>query len=58
VDKLAEHYIGDGVYLGFDGYHAILTTGDPDNVANRIYLSPQVWETLQFMIENTDVCDD
>lgn len=41
-------YIGDSVYVEFDGFHIILTTnnGYPDDPRNRIGLEPQVWASL------------
>lgn len=42
----SKRYIGDAVYVKFDGYHLVLTTEDGTNVTNRICLEPQVYETL------------
>ena len=41
-------YIGDSVYVHFDGYHFILETinGYPDDPRNRIGLEPPVFESL------------
>lgn len=41
-------YIGDSVYVQFDGYHIILTTenGFPDDPSNTIALEPSVLEAL------------
>lgn len=39
-------YIGDGVYLDDDGFGFILTTEDGTRVTNKIYLEPDVWQTL------------
>jgi len=37
-------YLGDSVYVQFDGYYIILTTenGLPSDPSNTIYLEPQV----------------
>ena len=40
-------YIGDGVYVDFDGFSLILTTEDGISVQNTIVLEPQVYEELQ-----------
>lgn len=49
-EKLIAHYekpqyIGDSVYIHFDGYHFILETcnGNPDDPTNRIAIEPDVW---------------
>lgn len=41
-------YIGDSVYVQFDGYHIVLTTenGYPDDPRNRIALEPEVYSAL------------
>jgi hypothetical protein len=44
-------YLGDGVYVGFDGYHVWLYTDNGIQVTNKIALEPDVldnfhsWET-------------
>ncbi len=37
-----KQYIGDGVYIHFDGYHFILETSDGTHTTNRIGLEPEV----------------
>lgn len=40
-------YLGDGVYISFDGYHFILTVEDGTPVpTNTIYLEPTVMFAL------------
>lgn len=41
-------YLGDSVYVGFDGYHYWLMTwnGYPDDPRNKIALEPSVYEAL------------
>ena len=41
-------YLGDSVYVGFDGYHYWLMTwnGYPDDPRNKIALEPFVYEAL------------
>lgn len=39
-------YLGDGVYLNYDGYHYILYTESEDNMENKIYLDPEVLAKL------------
>lgn len=39
-------YLGDGVYVSFDGYQLWLTTEDGISVTNTIALEPSVYEAL------------
>ncbi len=46
---LQPHYIGDGAYVHFDGYHFILTTqrhDQRDPVWDEIALEPPVFDNL------------
>ena len=46
-------YIGDSVYVSFDGYGLTLTTenGYDDDPRNTIYLEPEVWRALKLYVE-------
>lgn len=46
-----KQYLGDGVYVDFDGYMLILTTEDGIRVLNKIYLEPAVYENLIRYVE-------
>ena len=48
-----KRYIGDSVYVQFDGYHYVLTTenGLPYDPSNRICLEPSVYESLVKWVE-------
>lgn len=35
-------YLGDGVYVGHDGHHVVLTTGSIAHPDNVVYLDPNV----------------
>jgi hypothetical protein len=39
-------YLGDGVYVEFDGQDLVLTTENGMTVTNRIVLEPEVYELL------------
>lgn len=39
-------YLGDGVYVGHDGYQIWLWTSDGITVSNTIALDPTVYEAL------------
>lgn len=47
-------YLGDSVYVGFDGYHYWLMTwnGYPDDPKNKIALEPSVYRNLIQWVEN------
>jgi hypothetical protein len=46
--NIMKEYIGDSVYIEFDGYALVLTTenGLPNDPSNRIVLEPEVYESL------------
>lgn len=48
---LDRRYLGDGVYVGHDGYHVWLTTEDGIRTTNEIALEPAVmlmlWKYFQ-----------
>jgi len=41
-----KHYLGDGVYVDFDGFALWLTTENGIATTNRICLEPEVWQEL------------
>jgi len=51
-----KRYIGDSVYVEFDGFSIILTTnnGYPDDPRNRIALEPEVTRNLQGYIRSVE----
>lgn len=44
--KNNKKYLGDGVYIEFDGYHHVLTTENGISASNTIALDPHVTEAL------------
>ena len=40
-------YLGDAVYVAWDGMHVVLTTEDGIEATNTIYLEPWVYEALE-----------
>lgn len=52
VDPM-KSYLGDSVYVQFDGYHFVLTTenGYPDDPRNLICLEPDVYQSLVDWVE-------
>ena len=41
-----KEYLGDGVYIEFDGYGFVITTEDGYSTTNRIVLEPYVYEQM------------
>jgi hypothetical protein len=41
-----KEYIGDAVYVGYDGFAIVLTTEDGVSVTNEIVLEPEIWALL------------
>jgi hypothetical protein len=46
-DKKTRGYIGDGVYVIFDGFGVELRANDFENPSDRIYLEPDVFANLE-----------
>jgi len=47
-----KQYLGDSVYVDFDGYCVMLTTeNSEDGPSNTIYLEPQVLDALKRYLE-------
>jgi hypothetical protein len=46
-----KEYLGDGVYVAFDGYNIILTTEDGVRVTNTVVLEPPVYAALVRYVE-------
>ena len=44
-------YLGDGLYVDFDGYQLCLKANDPYCPTDRVYLEPKVWENLVKFVE-------
>jgi hypothetical protein len=42
LDESFLQYLGDQVYIDFDGYHIVLMTYDGIRVKNRVFLDSQV----------------
>ena len=40
-------YLGDGLYVGFDGYHICLMANSHTEPTDIIYLDPHVYSSLQ-----------
>ena len=45
-----KEYIGDGVYVDYDGWQIALTT-ERENGTNIIYLEPLLWLNLKKYVE-------
>lgn len=49
--KLDKEYLGDAVYINFDGLRLVLTTEEGIRVTNTIYLNPKVYEALVYYVK-------
>ena len=49
----ASMYLGDSVYISYDGYGYWLTTqnGYADDPRNKIFMEPEVYEAMKAFIE-------
>ncbi len=43
---MGKQYLGDGVYVDFDGYGLIITTENGIETTNQIILEPEVYGSL------------
>ena len=50
IEKIADDYLGDGVYASFDGYHIVLDLRAQDSTT-RIALEPEVLAALDLYRE-------
>ncbi len=41
-----KQYLGDSVYVYYDGYHVVLTTDNGEGPTNTIYCEPSVLDAL------------
>lgn len=39
-------HLGDGCYVGYDGYHIVLMANSHDNPTDTVSLDPYVWARL------------
>ena len=51
VKTIQKEYLGDSVYVEFDGFHIVLTTSNDEDESNVIYLDPNVSVELVKFIE-------
>ena len=55
-DCVKKDYIGDGVYVAFDGYGYWLTAEDGIRATDAIYLEPTVLSALVQFVERIKAC--
>ncbi len=49
-----KQYIGDAVYVDWDGFMLVLTTENGIEVTNMIYLEPSVWAQLLAYVQRLE----
>ena len=52
MDGSCKTYLGDGVYVHFDGAYFVLTTENGVEVTNKIVLEPWVFSKLKNWVNN------
>lgn len=50
---MKKEYLGDGLYITFDGFGWWITSENGVDVLNRIYLEPNVYEALKSYHDRT-----
>lgn len=57
---ITKQYLGDSVYVDFDGYNVVLTTenGHRDDPRNRIVLEPEVYKALVTYVDRLETISD
>lgn len=48
---MKDRYIGDGVYVSFDGYQIVLKANSLAYPTDVVYLEPKVWDNLVKFVE-------
>ena len=46
-----KQYLGDGIYVDFDGYALVLTTENGYEVTSRIVIEEREWQALRDYVE-------
>ena len=49
-----KEYLGDAVYVDYDGYHVVLTTENGYRSTNTIYLEDRVFESLRHYMDRVN----
>mgnify|MGYP001612775340 CR=1 FL=1 len=55
---MTKQYLGDAVYVDFDGWHVVLTTENGRSVENTIFLEPSVLAALNDYVAELKVAAD
>ena len=50
----SKRYLGDGLYVDFDGYQLVLTAEDGVSILNKVFLEPQVWAALKRYVKELE----
>lgn len=48
---MEKHYLGDGAYVQFDGWHVVLTTENGISTTNTVCLDPHVLENFEAYVK-------
>lgn len=57
IKRKAKTYLGDSVYVEFNGYELVLTTENGDLLApsNTIYLGSDIWRNLVRVVSESEL---
>jgi len=50
--KVQKQYLGDGLYVEFDGYQIALKANDPDNPTDTVYLDEHTLTSFLAFVES------
>ena len=58
MPRRPKQYLGDGVYVDYDGLHIVLTAEDGGQTIHTIYLDPEVWAALENYVRGAPTLAD
>ena len=53
MSKKPVEYLGDGVYVEYDGFGFMLLANDHENPTDKVYLEPEVLKALNGFVEKS-----
>ena len=53
--SFTKQYLGDGLYIDFDGLQFVVSAENGVDVTNRIYIEATVWHSMKRVIEQSGI---
>ena len=53
IERKTRCYLGDGCYVCHDGYHVVLSTENGIDITNKVFMEPEVYESLKRWYDRT-----